>query len=175
MDTSTLTTKPDASEYGSYYTPYVSEVHGQNIIAILQAQRDAAQELLLAIPEERSFHRYAPDKWSINEITGHLIDTERVFVYRAFRFSRNDDTPLHGYDHNAYITISNYDARPFADIVAEFIAGRNATIAFLSGLNDEMLLRRGMANDNTFTVRALAWIIAGHTEHHLSILKEKYL
>jgi hypothetical protein len=170
-----LTTQPDSSEYGSYYEPYIAEFRDENILTILKTQRDSAQELFLTIPEDRSFHRYAPGKWSIKELTGHLIDTERVFVYRAFRFSRNDDTPLHGYDHDAYVAVANYDARPFADIVAEFVAGRHATLAFLSGLSDEMLLRRGMANNNSFTVRALAWIIAGHTEHHLSILKDKYL
>jgi hypothetical protein len=167
--------KPEASEFGSYYDQYVAQVQGDDIVSILKAQADAVLGLLASISEEQSTHRYAPDKWSIRELVGHLIDTERVFVYRAFRFSRNDETPLHGYDHDKYIQVANYDARFLRDIAGELNTVRAATLAFFNGLSDEMLLRRGVANNNPFSVRAMAWIIAGHTEHHLSMLKEKYL
>ena len=167
--------RPDASEYAPNYGTYVSKVPEGNLVTILEDQRRETQDLLAAIPEGRALHRYAPGKWSIKEVVGHVTDAERVFSYRALRFARGDETPLSGFDEKAYAPAGHFDAHSLPDLAAELDAVRRATIALFSGLDPEALARRGLANNKEISVRALAYVIAGHERHHVEILRERYL
>jgi hypothetical protein len=127
------------------------------------------------VSEEQSLHRYAPDKWSIRQVLGHLNDTERLFVFRALWFARGFDTPLPSFDQNVAMRASGADQRSWASHVEEFRAVRSSTLTFFDQLPADAWQRRGIASDNPFTVRALAFIAAGHVAHHIRILRERYL
>jgi hypothetical protein len=167
--------RPADDEYGAYYGKYVAQVPDADIVAILATQIDDTMALLRKVGEEQAGHRYAPGKWSIREVIGHVTDTERVFGYRALRFARGDQTPLHGFDENAYVPAGQFDKRSLASVLAEFAAVRRATVALLAGLPDEAWARDGTASNARATVRGLAWIIAGHELHHREILATRYL
>jgi uncharacterized damage-inducible protein DinB len=167
--------RPDASEYAPHYETYVSKVPAGDVVTILEDQRQETQELLAGIPDGRALHRYAPGKWSIKEVVGHVTDAERVFCYRALRFARGDQTPLSGFDEKVYAPAGKFDLHSLPDLAAELDAVRRATIALFSGLDPEALARRGTANAKQVSVRALAYIIAGHERHHVGILRERYL
>jgi hypothetical protein len=167
--------RPDASEYASNYAGYVSKVPNGNLIEILEDQRQETQDLLAGLTGGRAMHRYAPGKWSIKEVVGHVMDAERVFSYRALRFARGDQTPLPGFDENVYAPAGQFDLRPLPDLAAELSAVRLASIALFAGLDAEAFARRGMASNQDVSVRALAYIIAGHERHHVGILRERYL
>ena len=167
--------RPKASEYAPNYEAYVTKVPDGSLLEILEDQRRETQELLAGITEGRAMHRYALGKWSIKEVIGHVMDAERVFSYRALRFARGDQTPLSGFDEQVYAPAGTFDARALPDLAAELDAVRRATIALFAGLDSEALGRRGPANDKEVSVRALAYIIAGHERHHLGILRERYL
>jgi hypothetical protein len=167
--------RPERSEAAEYYFTYIDQVPDGDIRAILRAQRDDALALFQGISEERSLHRYAPDKWSIRQVLGHLNDTERVFVARAFWFARGFDSPLPSFDQDVAVGASGAEERSWASHVDEFRAVRGATLAFFQELPARAWLRRGVASDNPFTVRALAFIAAGHVAHHARILRERYL
>lgn len=171
----TYATRPAAEEYPAFYGRYVSLVPEDEITATLESQLAETLELLASIPEERAGHRYAEGKWSIKELVGHVVDTERVFAYRALRIARGDRTPLAGFDQDAYVPEGRFDARPLADIAEEFAHVRRASIALLRGLPVEAWERAGVANENRVTVRAIAYIMAGHERAHLAILRERYL
>lgn len=173
MTTATIP-RPEPSEYAPNYEAYISRVPKGDLLKVLEEQRLATQQLLAALPEARALHRYAPGKWSVKEVVGHVTDSERVFAYRALRFARADDKPLQGFDENAWVPPARFDARSLKDLAAELDAVRGATIALFRGLDAEALTRRGTANDNSVSVRALAWIIAGHERHHVGILHERY-
>ncbi len=119
-------------------------------------------------------HRYAPGKWSVKQVVGHLCDGERVFAYRALRFARADRTPLPGFDETLWVPEGNFDARPIDDLALEYRAVRSASIALFASLAPEALARIGVANDTPMSVRALAWTIAGHELHHRGLLIERY-
>jgi hypothetical protein len=167
--------RPEPSEYAPHYETYISKVPKGNLLKALEDQRRETQQLLGGLSEAKALHRYAPDKWSIKEVVGHVMDSERVFCYRALRFARADGSPLPGFDEKAWVPAGRFDARSLTDLAAELDVVRRATIALLSGLDAEALTRRGTANNNPITVRALAWIIAGHERHHLGIVRERYL
>jgi len=167
--------RPEPSEYLAYYETYISKVPKGNLLNVLEDQRRETQQLLAGLQEAKALHRYAPGKWSIKEVLGHLTDSERVFCYRALAFGRADENPLPGFDEKAWVPAGRFDARPLQDLAAEFDAVRRATIALFSGLDAEALARQGTANNNAISVRALAWIIAGHERHHLTVLRERYL
>lgn len=167
--------KPATDEYAPYYGKYTSLVPDGDILATLTQQIDATLALLRALPEEQGNHRYAPEKWSIKEVIGHLIDAERIFAYRALRIARGDTTPLPGFEQDGYITNGNFDVRQLADLAAEFETVRQSTLFLLRHLTDEAWLRRGVASDNPVTVRALAYMMAGHELHHVEILRSRYL
>jgi len=167
--------RPEPSEYLPYYETYISKVPKGDLLKVLEDQRRETQELLVGVSEAKALHRYAPGKWSIKEVVGHLTDSERVFCYRALAFGRADQNSLPGFDEKAWVPAGRFDARPLKDLAAEFDAVRRATIALFSGLDAEALARRGTANNNAITVRALVWIIAGHERHHVAILRERYL
>jgi uncharacterized damage-inducible protein DinB len=165
---------PDPTEYAPYYGRYISLVGEGDIVGILRSQIDATLDLLRGVPGDREQHRYAEGKWSVREVIGHLADGERIFGYRALRFARADATPLHGFDENRYAAIAPYDQRRLSSIADEFAAVRAASIAFFDALTDEEWQRRGSANAQEVSVRALAWIIAGHERHHVHLLRERY-
>ena len=167
--------RPDTTEYAPYYGTYVTKVPEGDVLQLLESQRKETQALLAGMPDARALHRYAPGKWSIKEVIGHIADAERIFCYRALRFAREDKTPLPGFDENAYTPAGRFDARPMADLAAELDTVRRATITLFRGLEREALARRGMASNHEVSVRALAYIIAGHERHHVMILRERYL
>ncbi|MFN0157677.1 MAG: DinB family protein [Bacteroidota bacterium] len=166
---------PEPTEYLAYYGKYVSLVPKADILSTLNKQMNETLSLLRNIPEARSLTRYAPGKWSIKETVGHMIDSERVFAYRALRFSRNDKNALPGFDQDPYILYGNYDAHPFNELVEEFAHVRQSTILLFKHMSDEAWLRKGVASDAEISVRALAYIIAGHELHHMDILRTRYL
>jgi uncharacterized damage-inducible protein DinB len=173
--TQTTINPPEATEYNPYYGKYVSLVTEGDILTKLNEQLDATRALLGSIPESHANFRYAPDKWSIKELLGHVIDTERIFAYRALRFARNDQTPIEGFEQDDYIRNAAFDDYPLAELMAEFTHVRHATLSLLKHLNEEAWTRKGIASDNEVSVRALAYIIAGHELHHMNILRSKYL
>ncbi len=167
--------RPESSEHAPYYERYTSLVPEGDIVSILTKQLHEALPLLRGIDETRAGYRYAPDKWSIKQLLGHVIDTERIFSYRALRFARNDKNPLVGFDQDDFVKGANFDDHYFADLVDEFENVRRASIHLFKPLSDEAWLRRGTASDNEVSVRALAYIMAGHLTHHLQVLKSRYL
>ena len=170
-----MSARPQAHEAAPYYFTYIDRIPETNIVDVLEKQLDETSELLSAISEEQSLHRYAPDKWSFRQVLGHLSDTERMMLFRAFWFARNFDTPLPSFDQNVCAAAARADDYSWASHLAEFRASRLATVAFFRNLPDEAWLRKGIASENPFTVRALAYLIAGHTSHHVAIVKERYL
>jgi len=166
---------PDRTEAAEYYFTYIDKVPGGNICDILDAQSGETLALLGGISEEQSLHRYAPDKWSIRQVVSHINDTERAFVFRALWFARGFDTPLPSFDQNVAIAGADADARPLRSHTDEFRTVRAATLVLFRNLPAEAWMKRGVASGNTFTVRALAYISAGHVAHHNAILREKYL
>jgi hypothetical protein len=166
--------RPQPTEYASYYGKYVALVPGNDIVAILEAQRLQMAQFLAARSERDGNFRYAPDKWTVKEVLGHVTDTERIFAYRALRIARGDHKPLSGFEQDDYVRAGGFGERSLADLAEEFGQVRSATVALLRPLGDEAWSRRGVANNNEVTVRALAFIIAGHELHHREILKERY-
>lgn len=167
-------TRPEPGEYPPFYETYVSKVPGGDVIAQLESQRLQTAQLFAASTERDGNFRYAPDKWTIKEVVGHLSDSERIFSYRALRIARGDQTPLPGFEQNDYVKNGNFAEQSLADLVAEFGLMRASTLALFHSFNAEAWTRRGTASNNPITVRALAFIIAGHELHHREILKERY-
>lgn len=166
--------RPQHDEYGEFYEGYISLVDEPNVIQSLIQQGQKVYAIIRQLSEDKANHRYADDKWSVKEIIGHLIDTERIMAYRALCISRGEETSLPGYDHEAYIKEGNFEQRSLQSLSAEYDALRNANVSMFSSFTKEQLLRKGTANDATVSVRALAFIIAGHEKHHLNILERKY-
>jgi len=170
-----LIARPAPEEYLAYYGRYIEQVPDGDL---LQALRDGVEEtrsLLEPLPESRGDFRYAPDKWSIKEVVGHLIDTERVFTYRALRFARNDATPLPGFDQDTWVPYSGFAARSLRSLLDEMRAVRGSAVALFENLDDAAWNRIGTANDARMSVRAAAYVIAGHEIHHRKILRERYI
>jgi hypothetical protein len=166
--------RPQPGEYAPYYDRYISLIRGEDILGTLDQQRREMMMLLSCRDDDEGDFRYAPDKWSAKEVLGHICDTERVFAYRALRISRADATPLEGFEQDDYVRNGPFAQRPLADGVEDFIAVRRATLSLLRNLDEAAWVRRGIANKNEVTVRALAYIVAGHELHHRRILEEKY-
>lgn len=167
--------RPAPSEYAEYYQRYVDRVPDGDIVALLATQADDTVALLRDLTDEQALRAYAPGKWTIKQVIGHLCDAERVFSYRAMRIARGDVTPLPSFDENVYAVEGAFDARPLPSLLAEFTAVRRATVALLAGLPHESWARAGMASGWPVTTRACAWITAGHELHHRAILAERYL
>ena len=167
--------RPEPSEYAPYYEKYVRLVEGEDVLRAIGDQIGQSLATLRGVSPEDSLGRYAPGKWSLREVVGHLIDSERVFAYRALRFARNDRTGLPGFEGDDYVTAAGFDRRPWPELLDEFEAVRRATIPMFRGLDGEAWLRRGVASDNEMSVRAFAYNIAGHELHHLQIVRTKYL
>jgi hypothetical protein len=169
-----LTAKPESDEYAPYYKTYVSLVPENDIVATLEKQLQEVSAMLKARSEVDGESRYAPGKWSVKEVLGHLIDAERVFAYRALRIARNDKTPLAGFEQDDYVQYACCAQRSLADLIEEYVSVRKATLSLFRGLDEAAWVRRGIANKNEVSVRGIAYIIAGHELHHKKILQEKY-
>jgi hypothetical protein len=167
--------RPDTTEYLSYYGNYISLVPDGDILAVLESQMEDTARFLGTIPESQASFRYAPDKWSIKELVGHLIDGERVFAYRALRFARDDKTPLPGFEQDDYVRNGAFDNCRLSDLASELKSVRQATLFLFKHLDRDAWTRRGVANDSEVSVRAIAHIIAGHELHHREVLRTKYL
>lgn len=168
-------TRPEPDEYAPYYGTYINEVVGDCALTVLERQRASTASFLAGLAESRAGHRYAPGKWSLREVIGHLADTERVFSYRLLRFARNDQTALPGFDENVFVPEGRFELRTLADVAREFTAVRDASLALVQSLDGETMLRRGTANGKVMSVRALTWVMAGHEVHHLGVIRERYL
>ena len=183
--------RPSSREHSEAVGRYLAGVPGEDAWPVLVAQAGEVDRRLGALPEDRALHRYAPGKWSVKEVLGHLSDCERVFAYRALRYARGDETPLPGFDENAWMPTARFDVRPIGDLLgwsgggvcragrwgAVVLGGGGgppATLSLFRGLDPEALLRRGVADAKPVSVRALAWLTAGHTLHHLGVLRERY-
>jgi uncharacterized damage-inducible protein DinB len=167
--------RPQPGEYASYYEKYISLIPGDDILGTLEAQRLQMAQLLTARSEREGNFRYAADKWTVKEVVGHIADCERIFAYRALRISRGDQTPIEVFEQDDYVRNAVFSERTVADLAQEFDAVRNASLALLRSLGDEAWRRRGIANKNEISVRALAYIMAGHELHHRRLLEERYL
>jgi hypothetical protein len=166
--------RPQPGEYAPYYDRYIALIEGEDILGTLDEQRRKTVLLLSGRGEAEGEFRYAPEKWSAKEVLGHVNDTERIFAYRALRIARADATPMEGFEQDDYVRNGPFARRPLADLIEDYIAVRRATLSLLRNLHEAAWTRRGVANKNEITVRALAYIIAGHELHHRRILEEKY-
>ena len=175
MPTTLRIARPAPDEHIEYYGKYIRLVPGDDALAALETQIGDTLRLLAPLTEARALHRYAPGKWSVKEVVGHIMDSERVFAYRALRFARADQTPLPGFDENTYVPAARFDRLTVHALADELDLVRRSNLCFFRALEPEAWLRRGTANQSPVSVRALAFIIAGHGRHHVGILRERYL
>jgi DinB family protein len=170
-----MSARPARDEAAEYYFKYIDRIHEEDICAVLEAQASDAMALFASIPEGQSLHRYAADKWTIRETLCHVNDCERLAVGRAFWFARGFDTEMPSFDQNIAIAAAHANHRSWASHLEEFRAVRAATFTFFRNLPGDAWMKRGIASGNPFTVRALAFVAAGHVDHHNAILRERYL
>jgi DinB superfamily len=166
--------RPEPGEYAPYHERYISLVPGNEIIGTFESQRREMLVLLCGRDDKDGDFRYAPDKWSLKEVLGHVCDGERIFTYRALRIARGDRTPLPGFEQDDYIRNGPFAHRPIADLIEDYIAVRRATITLYRNLDESAWMRRGLANNAEVSVRAIAYLTAGHELHHKRILEERY-
>jgi DinB family protein len=169
-----VTSRPEPGEYAPYYEKYVALIPGNDIVTILESQRLQMIQLFAARSERDGNFRYAPGKWTVKEVLGHVSDTERIFAYRALRIARGDTTPLSGFEQDDYVKAGGFAERSLAEVAEEFAHVRSASVALFRSLGKDAWTLRGVANNNEVSVRALAFITAGHELHHRRILEEKY-
>lgn len=167
-------TRPQTNEAASYYFPYIDLVTSDEIVPAIKSQLDETLEFLQGISDEKSLQTYEPGKWTIRELLNHVNDCERLFLYRAFWFARGFQDPLPGFEQDLAVQAAQANQTPWSELVEEFRNVRFGTISFFNNLPAEAWSRRGIASDNPFTVRAVAYIIAGHVAHHTKVLREKY-
>jgi uncharacterized damage-inducible protein DinB len=172
-ETTMVISRPTDGDFPAYYAGYIGAVPEIGPVAALEAQR-AEIAALRSLSDQRGAHRYAEGKWSVKEVLGHLSDAERVFCYRLLRIARADPTPLAGFDENQWAAVAPHHGRPTADVVDELLVVREATLALVRSLDAAALDRSTVANGKPITARAICWILAGHTQHHLHILHERY-
>jgi hypothetical protein len=161
---------PEVSEFAPYYGRYISLVPGNDVIGALEQQGPETVAMLSGVAEQQGAYRYAPEKWSLKEVLGHVTDSERVFAYRALRIARNDSTPLPGFEQDDYVRAAMFGNRALAGLLDEFVAVRQASLLLFRSLDAEAWMRRGVADQKEVSVRALAYIIAGHELHHRKII-----
>jgi len=167
--------RPSPDEHRPYFAKYIAMVPDGELPAILREQAERFAPFYAGISETQATTRYAPDKWSVKQVLGHLMDTERMFGFRAFAFSRGEQAPLFSFEQDNYVKAADFDAKPWRAIIEEFAAVRAATIALFAGMTPEMLQRRGIASDATLSARAAGYIIAGHEQYHALAIREQYL
>ena len=166
--------RPTETEYAAIYRGYVALVPETDIVGVLETQAEEIRRLLATVSPEKETYRYAEGKWSIRQVLGHLVDAERVFGYRAFCFSRGEPAPLPSFDENHYVDAARSDGVPLRELVEELALVRQANLAFLRRLDAREWAQVGTASGKPVSVRALAWIMAGHPRHHLQILRDRY-
>jgi uncharacterized protein (TIGR03083 family) len=166
--------RPESDEIPPHFVGYVGNVPESDPVAALASQIDATAALLRGVSETDALKRYAPGKWSVKEVVGHLADTERIMAYRALRFARGDETPLPGFDETAYVPPAKFDARPLADLISDLRVTRGATLTLFRSFDGDAWRRRGTASGKAVSVRALGYMIPGHERHHVQILKTRY-
>ena len=170
-----LFARPEAGEFDEFYRGYVDLIpEGADPRDVLRDQLTQIPGLLITVSEVAAQHRYAEGKWSIKEVVGHLCDTERVFSYRLLRLVRGDRTPLSGFDENAYVPAGRFDTRRLGDLVSEWEAARQSTLALVESADPDAFSSSGMANGVVVSARAIVFIVAGHTQHHVEILRVRY-
>jgi hypothetical protein len=165
--------RPDSSEYATSYGSYVALVPEEDVVTGMETDLEETLSFLSRVSEQEACRRHPPYTWSVKEVIGHIIDSERVFGYRALRFARDDSTPLPGFDENAYAKAAEFDQRSLRDLAAEFENLRRSHLYFFRSLPDAAWTRHGLANGAAMTVRALAYIILGHQRHHVRILHQR--
>ncbi len=166
--------RPEPGEYAPYYERYISLIDGNDILGTLDSQRRQMMLLLSGRDDAEGEFRYAPEKWSASEVLGHVCDTERIFAYRALRIARGDQTPIEGFEQDDYVRNGPFGRLPLSEIIEDYIAVRRATLTLFRNLDEAAWMRRGVANKNEVSVRAIAYVVAGHELHHRRILEEKY-
>jgi uncharacterized damage-inducible protein DinB len=166
---------PQAAEAAPYYFRYIDRISSDSILDVLETQLEDSLAFCARISDQKSLNRYAPDKWSIRQVLNHVSDAERVFLFRAFWFARGFQDPLPSYDQDIAASAALADQFSWASHVEDFRSTRLASLTFFRNLSPEAWMRSGIASDNTFTVRALAYIVAGHLSHHLGVIQQKYL
>lgn len=166
--------RPQKEEYAPFYHTYISKVP-DDVIAHLENQAELSKAFFSSLSEEKMNYAYAPGKWTIKQVLGHLIDTERIFSYRALRIARNDKTDLPGFDENLYAQMNDVTARTSEDMVEEFYALRRCNLTLFKSFGETELTRNGSANTYNITVRAILFSTAGHELHHIEVIKERYL
>jgi DinB family protein len=167
--------RPPSTEYASFYAGYIAKVPDGDLLRTLESNVEETMGLLAGLPESKGSFAYAPGKWTLKEVVGHMVDSERVFSYRALRIARGDTMPLPGFDEKAWAPNSGANSRTLVDLLGELRIVRAATLALFRHLPPESVGRVGTASDQPVSVRALAWIIAGHERHHVAIIRERYL
>lgn len=167
--------RPEISEFDPYYSHYISLIETDDVLSVVRLQPELIQAAFSKIPDDRGSFAYAPGKWSIKEMLSHMIDGERIFAYRILRISRGDATPIEGFEQDDYIRNSNANNRPFAEMIKEFDLQRRSNLLLLENISDESWSRMGTASGKPVSSRALAFILAGHVEHHMRILNDRYL
>ena len=171
----TIAGRPQTNEHAPYFSRYIDLVPEEDIAGAIEVQGRETAALLAKVSEEKAAFRYAPDKWSIKQVVGHVTDAERVFAYRLMSIARGESKSLPGFDENDYVRNANFDELSFAELVEGLAATRRATLALIRGLSDEAWTRAGTANEKPTTVRAVAYTLLGHERHHLRVLRERYL
>jgi len=166
--------RPQPSEYHEFYGTYVDAVPEGDVLEILTHAVDELPRLVSDLAEEQAGFRYEPGKWSVKEVVGHVADCELIFAYRMLRFARGDETALPGMDQDPYVENANFDGQPIAKLAEQFRRARQTTVALVTSFEGNVFDRRGIASENAISVRALAYILAGHELHHRSVLKERY-
>lgn len=166
---------PQKGEYHSFYQPYINQLEGKDVLECMRLQPAEIFEVLGSVSEEVANKAYAEGKWTLKELLNHMNDTERIFSFRALAFARGDQQALPGMDQNEYQANSIVDQRTFQSLLEEFKVLRQASLFLFENLNEEQLMREGIASGNKVTVRALATMVVGHAAHHLQIIKERYL
>ncbi|MBS4174376.1 DinB family protein [Bacillus sp. FJAT-49736] len=167
--------RPQSNEYIPYYSTYIQLVPEGDIIGILEEQVQDTVKLLKNISPSQAHFRYGPDKWTIKEVIGHIADTESIMSYRLLSFARGEMAELPGFDEDSYVQAADFNRLSAEDLLDNFEAVRKANVLLLKSLDEGMWTRGGSANESPVTVRALAWIIAGHELHHRSIIKDRYM
>ena len=167
--------KPQPGEYAPYVTGYIAKVPSGPIIEILEYLKDSTYNFFARMTSEQADYAYADGKWTVKQILGHMIDTERVFSFRVLCFSRGDKNSLPGFEQEDYIANSTYDTRSIQDLANEFKALRSASVYLYSALTDEQSEMKGIASNHPVSVRALVYMTAGHELYHLDLIKNLYI
>jgi len=167
--------RPNPGDYNPYFERYIKLVEGDDIIKILFKQNEISRELINSISDYKGNYRYADGKWTIKEVIGHILDSERILAYRALSLARGEKKSLPGFDHEDYVREGNFNSRELLELSFEFKLLRESNLLQFKNFSDEMLCKKGFADESSVTVLALLYIIAGHEKHHLNVLEEKYL